>query len=118
MSTAGGLATAEPAAQAEVGALLSELIRINTSNPTHPERPAAEWVAGMLDEVGIRCQLIDAAPGRTSVVARIEGRDPRGPRCSSTATSTWSLPTLRNGRCIRSPATLPTGTSGDEAPWT
>jgi acetylornithine deacetylase/succinyl-diaminopimelate desuccinylase-like protein len=79
MSTAGGLVTAEPAAQAEVGALLSELIRINTSNPTHPERPAAEWVAGKLDEVGIRCQLIDAAPGRTSVVARIEGRDPRRP---------------------------------------
>lgn len=79
MSTAGRLVTAEPAAQAEVGALLSELIRINTSNPTHPERPAAEWVAGKLDEVGIRCQLIDAAPGRTSVVARIEGRDPRRP---------------------------------------
>jgi len=79
MSTAGVLVTAEPAAQAEVGALLSELIRINTSNPTHPERPAAEWVAGKLDEVGIRCQLIDAAPGRTSVVARIEGRDPRRP---------------------------------------
>jgi len=79
MSAAGDLVTAEPAAQAEVGALLSELIRINTSNPTHAERPAAEWVAGKLDEVGIRCQLIDAAPGRTSVIARIEGRDPGRP---------------------------------------
>jgi acetylornithine deacetylase/succinyl-diaminopimelate desuccinylase-like protein len=79
MSTAGGLVTAEPAAQAEVGVLLSELIRINTSNPTHPERPAAEWVAAKLDEVGVPCQLIDAAPGRTSVVARIEGRDPSRP---------------------------------------
>lgn len=59
--------------------MLSELIRINTSNPTHPERPAAEWMAEKLDEVRIPCQLIDAAPGRTSVVARIEGRNPARP---------------------------------------
>ena len=43
----------QPAAADEVVELLSELIRINTSNPTHPERPAAEWVAEKLAEVGI-----------------------------------------------------------------
>ena len=61
--------------QDEVVELLSDLIRINTSNPTHPERPAAEWVAGKLDEVGIESQIIESEPGRASVVARIEGED-------------------------------------------
>src|ERR1700759_2108103 len=64
-----------PAATDEVVDLLSELIRINTSNPTHPERPAAEWVAAKLDEVGIESQIIEAAPGRASTIARIEGSD-------------------------------------------
>ncbi|MDT4935592.1 MAG: hypothetical protein QOK11_3484 [Pseudonocardiales bacterium] len=62
-------------AQDEVIDLLAELIRINTSNPTHPERPAAEWVAAKLDEVGIESQIIEAAPGRASTIARIEGAD-------------------------------------------
>jgi acetylornithine deacetylase/succinyl-diaminopimelate desuccinylase-like protein len=63
-------------AQDEVAELLVDLIRINTSNPTHAERPAAEWVAHKLDEVGIESQIIEAAPGRASTVARIEGSDP------------------------------------------
>jgi acetylornithine deacetylase/succinyl-diaminopimelate desuccinylase-like protein len=63
-------------AQDEVTDLLVELIRINTANPTHPERPAAEWVAEKLDEVGIASQIIEAAPGRASTIARIEGADP------------------------------------------
>jgi acetylornithine deacetylase/succinyl-diaminopimelate desuccinylase-like protein len=62
-------------AQDEVADLLSELIQINTSNPTHPERPAAEWVAGKLDEVGIASQIIEASKGRASTIARIEGSD-------------------------------------------
>jgi acetylornithine deacetylase/succinyl-diaminopimelate desuccinylase-like protein len=63
-------------AQDEVVDLLSDLIRINTSNPTHPERPAAEWVAEKLDEVGVQSQIIEAAAGRASTIARIEGSDP------------------------------------------
>ena len=68
--------TPSTAAQDEAIELLGELVRINTSNPTHPERPAAEWVAAKLDEVGIASQIIEAAPGRASTVARIEGADP------------------------------------------
>lgn len=64
-----------PTAQDEVTSLLVDLIRINTSNPTHPERPAAEWVAEKLDEVGVESQIIEAAPGRASTIARIEGAD-------------------------------------------
>src|SRR3954451_16882119 len=66
-------------AQDEVTDLLVDLIRINTSNPTHPERPAAEWVSEKLDEVGIESQIIEAAPGRASTIARLEGSDPSRP---------------------------------------
>jgi acetylornithine deacetylase/succinyl-diaminopimelate desuccinylase-like protein len=66
----------QPGAQQEVADLLSDLIRINTSNPTHPERPAAEWVAARLDEAGISSTILESAPGRASVVARVEGADP------------------------------------------
>src|ERR1700761_5449729 len=66
---------ASATAQDEVVELLADLIRINTSNPTHPERPAAEWVAEKLAEVGIDSQIIEASPGRASTVARIEGTD-------------------------------------------
>src|SRR3954469_10139137 len=63
-------------AQDEVADLLVDLIRINTSNPTHPERPAAEWVAEKLDEVGVESQIIEADKGRASTIARIEGSEP------------------------------------------
>src|SRR3954471_16776980 len=66
-------------AQDEVTDLLVDLIRINTSNPTHSERPAAEWVAERLDEVGIASQIIEAAPRRASTIARIEGTDSSRP---------------------------------------
>jgi acetylornithine deacetylase/succinyl-diaminopimelate desuccinylase-like protein len=72
-------AATHPSAQDEAVDLLADLIRINTSNPTHPERPAAEWVAEKLDEVGIESQLIEAEPGRASTVARIEGDDSARP---------------------------------------
>jgi acetylornithine deacetylase/succinyl-diaminopimelate desuccinylase-like protein len=72
-------AAAAPSAQDEVVDLLVDLIRIDTTNPTNPERPAAEWVAEKLGEVGIESQIIEAAPGRASTVARIAGADSSRP---------------------------------------
>jgi acetylornithine deacetylase/succinyl-diaminopimelate desuccinylase-like protein len=71
-----GRTSGSPGAQEEVAGLLSDLIRINTSNPTHPERPAAEWIAERLGEVGIDATVYESEPGRASTVARIAGRDP------------------------------------------
>jgi len=73
--------SAKPAnrAEHEVAELCSELIRIDTTNRGNGqgrEREAAEYVAGKLDEVGLASELFEAGPGRTSVVARIEGADP------------------------------------------
>jgi acetylornithine deacetylase/succinyl-diaminopimelate desuccinylase-like protein len=62
-------------AEDEVVELCSDLIRIDTSNPTSDERAAAEWVTGKLDEVGVESRLYESEPGRASVVTRIEGAD-------------------------------------------
>ena len=63
-------------AEDEVVDLCRDLIRIDTSNPTKPERPAAEYVAEKLAEVGLKPQIFESEPGRASVIARMEGADP------------------------------------------
>ena len=60
----------------EVVGFLTDLIRIDTSNPVKPERPAAEYVAEKLAEVGLEPRIFESDPGRASVVARFEGTDP------------------------------------------
>ncbi|MBX6370810.1 MAG: M20/M25/M40 family metallo-hydrolase [Acidothermus sp.] len=75
-ATSGGLS---PRAAEEVVELCAELIRIDTSNPIKPERPAAEYVAEKLAEVGIESTILESEPGRASVVARIDGADPMRP---------------------------------------
>ncbi|WP_053206807.1 M20/M25/M40 family metallo-hydrolase [Jiangella muralis] len=66
-------------ADPDVLTLAADLIRIDTTNPgdgTGRERPAAEYVAAKLGEAGIDATLIESAPNRANVVARIEGSDP------------------------------------------
>ncbi|HSV40445.1 MAG TPA: M20/M25/M40 family metallo-hydrolase [Nocardioidaceae bacterium] len=64
---------------AEVVEICRDLIRIDTTNPGDDsgpgERKAAEYVAGLLDEVGIESQLFESEPGRTTVVARWGGTE-------------------------------------------
>jgi len=62
-------------AEDEVVTLCRDLIRIDTSNPTRPERPAAEYVAAALADVGIEPAILESERGRASVVARIPGAD-------------------------------------------
>lgn len=62
----------------EVVTFTSELIRIDTTNRGRGdgcERPAAEYVAERLAEAGLEPVLLEKAPGRTNVVARIAGSD-------------------------------------------
>src|SRR5664279_918014 len=62
---------------ADVVDVCRDLIRMDTTNfgdGSGPgERQAAEHVAGLLDEVGIACELFESEPGRTSLVARWGG---------------------------------------------
>jgi len=67
----------------EVVQITRELIRFDTSNygdGTGPgERDAAEYVAGLLQDVGLELEVFESAPRRTCVVTRWAGRDPDRP---------------------------------------
>lgn len=60
-----------------------DLIRFDTQNwgggRSNGEADAAAYVAGILTGMGVESETIESAPGRASVVARIEGEDPSLP---------------------------------------
>jgi len=69
-------------AGAEAAHLAADLIRIDTTNRgggDANERPAAEYVAARLAEAGADPVLLESAPGRANVVARVCGSDPDSP---------------------------------------
>jgi acetylornithine deacetylase/succinyl-diaminopimelate desuccinylase-like protein len=59
-------------------ALLQEYVRIDTSNPPGNELPGAKFLAGILKKDGIHAEIIESAPGRANVYARIAGRQRGG----------------------------------------
>jgi len=50
---------------------LADLIKINTSNPPGNEQIAAMYITGILAKDGIKAEILDLAPGRSAVVARL-----------------------------------------------
>ncbi len=64
----------------EAVTILRDLIRCQSVNDGtgrgKGEREAAEHVAALLSEVGLEPTVLESAPNRTSVVARVEGEDP------------------------------------------
>ena len=67
----------------EVAQLCADLIRIPSVNAGDNEGPgereAAEYVAHRLSEVGLDPVLVESAPRRTSLMVRLEGREPDRP---------------------------------------
>jgi acetylornithine deacetylase/succinyl-diaminopimelate desuccinylase-like protein len=57
----------------EVTDLLSNLIRVNTTNPPGNETEAAKYLAENLSEDGFKCEVFESAPGRGNVVTRLKG---------------------------------------------
>ena len=57
----------------EITNLLSDLIRINTTNPPGNETKAAKYLAQNLEKEGLKCELFESAPGRGSVITRLKG---------------------------------------------
>lgn len=55
----------------EITQWLTDLIRINTTNPPGNEQAAARYIAGVLEREGITSELLEVGPGRSAVVARL-----------------------------------------------
>lgn len=56
---------------AEATEWLAGLLRINTTNPPGNELEAAKYLAGILQKEGIAAEVMESAPGRGMVVARL-----------------------------------------------
>ncbi|HKV33668.1 MAG TPA: M20/M25/M40 family metallo-hydrolase [Pyrinomonadaceae bacterium] len=65
--------------RAEAVQLLQELIRIDTTNPPGNERAAALYLQKLLESEGIETRLLEVAPGRANLYARIKGDGSRRP---------------------------------------
>jgi len=68
---------------ADVVEICADLLRFDTTNhgggSSSGERDAAEYVAAFLDGLGIPSKILEAAPGRSNVIARVPGTDPSLP---------------------------------------
>ena len=57
----------------EATALLSQYLRINTTNPPGNEIVAARWLARVLQREGIEARIYEPAPGKANLYARLAG---------------------------------------------
>ncbi|AMM22401.1 hypothetical protein AX769_12415 [Frondihabitans sp. PAMC 28766] len=64
----------------ETARIAQELIRFDTTNygggKSNGETDAAEYVAAKLEDLGLEPLMFESEPGRHSVLAKVEGRDP------------------------------------------
>jgi acetylornithine deacetylase/succinyl-diaminopimelate desuccinylase-like protein len=67
------------AVTAEATAHLKHLLRIDTTNPPGNERPAADYLASVLAKEGIEYEIVESAPTRASLVARLRGTGKHAP---------------------------------------
>lgn len=76
MPTVSAPQTAAPAVDSnalakEAEGWLADLVRIDTTNPPGNEQAAAKYLAGVLTKEGIASEMLDLAPGRSALVARL-----------------------------------------------
>jgi acetylornithine deacetylase/succinyl-diaminopimelate desuccinylase-like protein len=86
---------------------LRQLVRINTVNPPGNERPAQEYLAGLLERAGLEVTLAGPDPERPNLVARLRGK-----------ASTPSAPIRPAGATIRGRARSTMVACGAAAPST
>jgi acetylornithine deacetylase/succinyl-diaminopimelate desuccinylase-like protein len=66
-------------AQDEAVKFLSELVKIDTSNPPGNETRAGEYIKGVLAAEGIHAEIFESARGRGNLVARLKGNGKKRP---------------------------------------
>lgn len=78
-----GASAGTPLADRELGEhavrLCQQLIRIDTTNPPGDERRAADLLAGELAAAGLEPVVLESAPGRANLVARLRGTGAKPP---------------------------------------
>ena len=86
-------------AHAEAVQLLQELIRIDTTNPPGNELTAARHIQKLLDADGIETRILEFAPGRANLYARLKGDGSKRPLILLSHTDVvmaeparWSIP--------------------------
>jgi len=57
----------------EVTSFLSNLIRINTTNPPGNETAAANFISNYLSKEGLKTEIIESTPGRGNLITRLKG---------------------------------------------
>ena len=62
----------------ECVAHLQALLRLDTTNPPGNESIAADHLAGVLRAAGIAAEIVEAVPGRGTLVARLPAAAPTG----------------------------------------
>jgi len=69
------------AAGDEAARVLAGYLRVDTRNPPGNESAGARYLARVLEEEGIASEIIEHAPGRGSLVARLKGSGEEPPLC-------------------------------------
>jgi len=72
-------ATVAETGQTEAIRFLTDLVKIDTSNPPGNEKMAAEYIKSVLDQEGIASEIFESAPGRGNIVARLKGNGTKRP---------------------------------------
>ena len=57
---------------------LRALVRLDTTSPPGNERQATDYIAGVLAAAGIESTVLESAPGRANLVARLHATNPTG----------------------------------------
>src|SRR5579872_4202994 len=57
---------------AEAQGWLSDIIKMNTSNPPGNETQVAKYISAIFQKEGINNELLDIAPGRSIVIGRLQ----------------------------------------------
>jgi acetylornithine deacetylase/succinyl-diaminopimelate desuccinylase-like protein len=68
-----------PPLTADAEEMCAHLLRIDTTNPPGNERPAVDYLAGKLREVGYDVTILESAPGRANLVTRYRGTGAAAP---------------------------------------
>jgi acetylornithine deacetylase/succinyl-diaminopimelate desuccinylase-like protein len=67
------------ALEEEAVTLLSRYIQIDTTNPPGNELKAAQFLKAIFDREGIEARILESAPGRASIYARLKGDGTKKP---------------------------------------